>query len=89
MNIEQRVETALEDLARTRDELRLQMHLASAETKTEWENLEHKWRDLQRKHNPLKRAVSETTKGLNAALELLLSELHEGYQRVRKAVTHT
>jgi chromosome segregation ATPase len=78
------IEQTVEELARLRDELRLQIHLASAETKTEWEKLEKRWQELQRKRAPLKRAVSETGAEVRAAVELLMRELHEGYVRIRE-----
>lgn len=84
--INQRYEAAIEELTRHRDELRLQIHLASAETKSEWERLEQKWKELQRKRVSLKSAAREAATEIRAALELLLTELKNGYQKIAEAL---
>lgn len=79
--------SVFEGLAQLRDELRLQIHLASAEARTEWhERLEPKWRELGPKLEALEKASAETGKELSAAVGLLIDELVEGYERLRKAL---
>ena len=75
--------TGLEKLAQMRDELRVQIHLARLEARTEWERLEPKWWELEDKVDALEDASIETGKGLKAAAELLIEELEKGYQRIR------
>ena len=84
--IKERFEAKTQDLARMRDELRLQLHLASAETKSEWEKLEKKWQELERKYAPVKSAAVESSHDIREALELLLEELKNGYKRVLKSI---
>jgi len=69
------------DLKRQRDELRLQLHLASREAKDEWEELEDKLEVFTAKAK-----LGETGSGLGKALGQLGNELKLGYQRIRKAV---
>jgi len=71
----------VDDLKQKRDELRVQMHLASREVKDEWEELEEKTRKFM-----VKAEVSRTGEGVGEALGELGEELKKGYQRIRKAI---
>ena len=71
----------LDDLKQKRDELRLQMHLASKEAQDEWDELEEKLQKLKADAE-----LEETGKGLSKALAQLGSEIKLGYGRVLKAV---
>ncbi len=76
----------LDTLAQMRDELRVKIHLARLEARSEWERLEPKWWELEGKVEALEKASVETGKGLKAAAELLLEELKKGYDRVRETL---
>lgn len=69
------------DLKQKRDELRLQMHLASKEAKDEWEELEEKLEEFTAKAK-----LDETGEGLGKALGQVGNELKLGYERILKAV---
>ena len=69
------------DLKQKRDELVVQMHLASKEAKDEWEELEEKLEDLTAKAK-----LDETGEGVGKALGQLGNELKLGYERILKAV---
>lgn len=71
----------LEDLKQKRDELRLQMHLASKEAKDEWNELEDKMEEFSEKAK-----IGETGQGVGKALGQLGQEIKLGYERLRKAV---
>lgn len=73
-------------LARLRDELKLQMHLAKADVKTEWEKYEMKWKELQRKLPGIENASAETGREVRQAIQLLMEELTKGYDRIRRAL---
>ncbi|MEE4163352.1 MAG: hypothetical protein V2I25_12675 [Woeseiaceae bacterium] len=75
------IEKLVEELKQKRDELRVQMHLASKEAKDEWDEIEDKWEDFSRKAN-----LEATGEGLGDAMEKLGEELKLGYQRIRKAL---
>ena len=79
--IEDSIEELLENLKQKRDELRVQMNLASREAKDEWEELETKMEDFSRRAK-----LSKTGEGIDKALRQLGTELHKGYQRIRDAV---
>lgn len=70
-----------EDLKQKRDELRLQMHLASKEAKDEWDELEEKMDELSEKAK-----LDETGQGVGKALGQLGHEIKLGYERLWKAV---
>ncbi len=71
----------LDQLKQKRDELRVQMHLASKEVQEEWEELEGKM-----SHFTATARLGETGEGVGQALGQLGHELKQGYDRVREAI---
>ena len=71
----------IEELKQKRDELRVQMNLASMELKDEWEELEAKMEDFADKAR-----IGETGEGVGKALGELGSEIKLGYERILKAI---
>jgi vacuolar-type H+-ATPase subunit D/Vma8 len=69
------------DLKQKRDELRVQIHLASKEAQEEWQELEEKMEDLASRAE-----LGKTGEGIGDALNQLGQELKHGYQRVRDAI---
>ena len=74
-------------LKQERDELKLQMHLASMDAKDEYERLSGKVDELTDQYEPVKDAVEETADNVFSALGLVADELKAGFQRVRKTIT--
>ena len=70
-----------DELKQKRDELRVQVHLASKDLKDEWDQFEGKWDDFSQKAN-----LEATGEGLGEAMEKLGQELKLGYQRIRDAL---
>ena len=70
-----------EDLARTRDELKLQLHLGGEEAKDEWEKLEKKWSKFSTDAR-----LHETTTQVGSALGKLGEELKNSYLHLRDAI---
>jgi hypothetical protein len=71
----------LGELKRTRDELALQLQLASMEAKKEWQELEGRWKDFSARAD-----IDETAEGIGAALKQLGAELKTGYAKFRDAL---
>lgn len=71
----------LEQLKRKRDELRLQMHLASKDINDDWEELEQKMKRFAQKAE-----LQRSGEGVSDAMQALGRELKEGYERVRRAL---
>ena len=69
------------ELKQKRDELVVQMHLASKEAKDEWEELEEKLQDFTARAK-----LDETGEGVGKALGQLGNELKLGYERILRAV---
>jgi hypothetical protein len=78
----------IEELKQKRDELRVQINLASKEARDEWEELEEKMEDFSEKAKDFANdaGIKETGEGLGKALGQLGQELKLGYERVRDAI---
>ena len=80
------VNEILDELRTTRDELRLQMHLAAAEVRDEWTVLEKKYEHFRSRAEQVGGATGEAAEDVGNALELVGAELRKGYKRIRKAL---
>jgi cytochrome c556 len=82
------IDDILAELKQKRDELRVQMHLASKEIKEEWDELEEKMQDFSGKAKQFAddAKLQETGAGLGDALKKLGHEIKLGYDRVRDAL---
>lgn len=78
-------EDAFRSLRQQRDELRLQIHLARAEARDEWEQMERKWHDAELKLAAMGRGTRESAADVGAALGLLADEIGKAYRRIRDA----
>lgn len=78
----------IEELKQKRDELRVQVHLASKDIKEEWEELEEKMENFTGKAKKFSddAKLKETGEGLGEALGKLGHELKLGYERLKKAM---
>ena len=80
------VDEVIASLERMRDELRLKIHLAAADARSEWDELEKKWSHLRGKASTLGRVAGDAAGDVGEAVELLGKELKKGYERLRKVV---
>ena len=71
----------IEELKQKRDELRVQVHLASREVQDEWTELEGKIDEFSARAK-----LRQTGEGVGKALGQLGQELKLGYERVRDAI---
>ena len=78
----------VEELQQKRDELRVQMNLASREMKDEWDELEEKLGELTDKARQFAADanIKETGEGVGKALSQLGDEIKLGYDRIWKAL---
>jgi hypothetical protein len=76
----------IESLERVRDEIKLKVHLAAADARDEWEELEKKLGHLRAKAGSIGRVAEDAAEDVGEAMELLGSELKRGYERLRKMV---
>ena len=80
------LEELITKLKQERDELNLQMHLASMDAKDEYDRISGKVDELSGQYDPVKDAVGETAGNVVSARGVVADELKEGFKRVRKAV---
>ena len=73
-------------LRQLRDELRLQIHLARMEARSQWEKLDPKWKELEPKLDGLEHAPVAVARELRSTARVLVKDLAEGYQRIRQAL---
>ena len=78
----------VEDLKQKRDEVRVQINLASREIKDEWKDLEEKMDEFSGKISQFAgdAQLKETGEGLGQALGEVGNELKRGYERIRDAI---
>ena len=75
-----------DELKKQRDELRVRLHLARAEARDEFEKLEKRWEHARAKLTVVGKEAGEASKDVLDAARLVLGEIREGYQRVKKLV---
>jgi len=78
--------TGYESLAELRDDLKVRVHLGEMEARDQWQKLEPKWWELQRKVAAVERASAGAVQEITAAAELLIEELFKSYGQIRKAL---
>jgi predicted RNA-binding protein len=78
--------TGYENLAQLRDDLKVRVHLGEMEARDQWQKLEPKWWELQRKVAAVERASAGAVQEITAAAELLIEELFKSYGQIRKAL---
>ena len=78
----------IEELKQKRDELRVQMNLASRELKDEWDELEDDMKEFLDKSKEFAGdpGLKETGEGVGKALAQVGHELKLGYDRIRDAL---
>ena len=80
------LEQFVNKLREQRDELRLKLHLAKADAKDEWEELESKWRHIEPKLEALGHEAKESASDIGAALGEVAHEIAGAYKRLRKTL---
>lgn len=71
----------VEDLKRTRDEIKLKIHLGSKDVQDEWNQLEKRWSSFEGKAE-----LDRSAKDVGDAVKILADELKDAFQRIRKAL---
>ncbi len=72
------------ELATQRDEIRVRLHLAGAEAKDAWEDVEKQWHHLEAKSAQIGAEAKDAGGDIAAAGKLLADEIKEGYKRLLK-----
>jgi hypothetical protein len=85
-NDKTRLDSIVEDLKRTRDELRLKLHLGAADARDEWEALEKKWGHLEGRLAVVGKEAGAAGENIGEAVELVAKEIRAGYERLKNLV---
>lgn len=85
-NTQETIDKLMGDLKQWRDELNLQMHLGKAEAKDLWDETEEKWQHLRSQLDSIENETSDAAKDVGAASMLLVEEIKQGYERLKKMV---
>lgn len=71
-------------LRQERDELRVKLHLATAEARDEWDKVEAKWSEVEGRMPQVKAELKDAGGNLKAAMEMAAEEIKTRYERIRK-----
>lgn len=83
-DFKERVNEELEALRVLRDEVRVQLSLAGAEARDQWENLEKDWQHIEGKARVVGKEAKAVIGDVDDALELVFDQLRDGYTRIKK-----
>jgi hypothetical protein len=82
----ERLKEEVNTLRRIRDELRVRLALGQAEVRDRWELTEKRWYELEGRMKVLREASRAEAKEIGAAARLLVDEIKEGYEHLRKQI---
>ena len=85
-DVKRELDNLNEEIIRARDELRLQMALAKAEIRDDWDELDKQWQQFSQQLKRAGREAADASGDVSIALTALGKELQKGYQRIRKAL---
>ena len=80
------IDDVIQSIKQLRDELKLQLHLAGAETRDEWEKVEHKFEQFKSKADTVRHEMGDASGDLLAALKITADEIKNSYNRIRKVL---
>lgn len=83
MNLQDEFKELMDNLTKQRDEITLQLHLASMEAKEEWESAEKNWDKFTAKANEVYDDTVETSEELVSAAKVIGEELSQAYKRIK------
>jgi CBS domain-containing membrane protein len=85
-DVTRRIGSDFEALRRTRDELRVQAHLAKAEGQELWGRLEDRFREAESKVKLVLREAEGPAEDVAEAARGVLEEVRDGYRRLRELI---
>lgn len=80
----EKLEQLVNDLKQQRDELRVQLNLAKAEARDEWEDVEKKLHTLESRLKEASEVAREKTSELIDAGNVIAEEIGTAYRRIRE-----
>lgn len=80
------IQREIDELRRVRDELKVRIHLAKAEAKDRWDELEIQFRRLESKAHQIAQASEAPLRDVGDAARILVDKIREGYRRIRESL---
>jgi len=80
------IDDIVESLKQQKDEIKLQIHLARAEARDEWPELEKKFDDFKIKADSLRKEAGEATGDVTEAAKLVGEEIKHGFDRMLELI---
>ena len=84
MTLREKLESELETLKTTRDELRVRLHLGKLDAQEQWDQIEKQWQHVESKLKVAGEAGREIAEDIGEAANLTIDEIKEGYAKLRK-----
>lgn len=78
------LKSRLNDLRRTRDELKLRAALAKADAKKAWEEIENKWPRVEESMKEIEQGGKDMVGGALHTVQALIGEIETGYKTLMK-----
>ena len=75
-----------DDLKQLREEVELQMHLASADARDQFTEIEKKWESFRARAEVVGKATEETAADVGDAVTALGEEIKRGYEKIRSLI---
>lgn len=73
----------MKGLRQLRDELRVQSELGSMEARDQWQQLEHRWAELEGKLKLIREGAQQDAAEIGDAVKILAEELRAGFENLR------
>lgn len=87
MELHEELTKLSESLKQQRDEIRLQLHLATADLKDDWDESEREWGHFKDKFTEILDESKETTAELLEKTRIVGEELKIAYKNIQKRLT--
>lgn len=83
MDLKQELEKFAEGISQLRDEVKVQMHLASLESKQEWDKAEKKLDQFRAQLDDITKEARSTSDDVVSKVKIIGEELESTYQRLK------
>lgn len=82
----ERLEKDLDQLRAVRDEIRVQLHLAKAEARDRWEELEGRFHEVEGRVRRVLQEAEQPAEEIGETLRAVFEDLRDGYRRVKDSL---
>lgn len=83
-DLREQLEQEVDQLRTLRDELNVQLHLASQDLKDQWERLERGWSHVESRAKQIGDVGDDVAHEVRETLHVLTDQLKGGYERIKQ-----